>query len=247
MNKQELKKKFDEYVLQHEIDSFVEDDPVQFPKRFNKKQDIEISGLIASSLAFGQRTKIIEAVEKIHNIIDNDPYNFCLNYSTKEEKLFSGFKYRFKTGEDMMLLFEGLAKVLKKYNSLEDLFLAHHNDKNETIKEGLAGFISEILPCPNSLMPCPTRKSACKRMNLYLKWMVRKSAIDLGIWNGVSPSKLIIPLDVHVAKQSRKYGILSRKQDDWQSAYEITKFLSELDPHDPIKYDVVLFGEGIGL
>lgn len=247
MDKQKIKKKFDEYVLAHEVVGFVQDDPVQFPKRFDKKQDIEISGLIASSLAFGQRTKIIEAVEKIHTIMQNEPYNFCSNYTDDEAKLFTDFKYRFKTGEDMALLFKGIAKALKKYESLEDLFLNYHHVENETVKEGLVGFIGELLACPNSLLPCPTRKSACKRMNLYLKWMVRKSPIDVGIWHGVSPSQLIIPLDIHVAKQSRKYGIITRKADDWQSAYAITKFLKELDPNDPIRYDVVLFGEGVGL
>lgn len=247
MNKEKLKKEFDRYVLEYETVDFIKNDPIQFPHRFRKKQDIEISGLISSSLAYGKRDKIIQAVEMIHSIMENEPYVFCQNYTSKEAKLFSSFKYRYTTGEDIILLFEGLSNVLKKYNSLEELFLKYHKPEHDTVKEGLIGFISELLTCDNYLLPCPTRKSACKRLNLFLKWMVRKPPVDLGVWHGVSASKLVIPLDIHVGNMARKRGILNRKSNDWQSAYEITQFLRELDLKDPTKYDFALFGEGIGL
>lgn len=247
MNEKELKEHLDNLVVQFETADFIENDPIQFPHRFNKKQDIEISGLIASSLAFGKREKIIEAVEEIHQIIENSPHNFCLNYKSSDSKIFENFKYRYVDGQNVADFFEGLAKAVKNFESLEELFLEHHKPTNETVKEGLIGFVGEIVPCRNYLLPCPSKKSACKRLNLFLKWMTRKPPVDLGIWTKVDASKLIIPLDVHVAKISRKLGILKRNANDWQSAYEITEKLKKFDANDPTKYDFALFGEGIGL
>ena len=247
MTKTDLKKYLDELVIQYETADFIEKDPVQFPHRFKQKQDIEISALIASSLAFGKREKIIEAVEKIHSIMQNEPNNFCQNYTAKDKKIFKNFKYRYITGENIADLVEGITRVLKNYNSLEELFGAHYSKEHDTVKEGLIGFVGEILTCDNYLLPCPTKKSACKRLNLFLKWMVRKPPVDLGIWQNIDKSKLIIPLDVHVAKVSRKLGLLQRNANDWQSAYEITTHLRELDANDPTKYDFALFGAGIGL
>lgn len=243
----DLKKYLDELVLKYETADFIDKDPIQFPHRFKTKQDIEISALIASSLAFGKREKIVEAVEKIHTIMQNEPYNFCQNYKKNDAKIFQDFKYRYITGENIANLFEGIAKVLQNFDSLEELFLAKHSQNHDTVKEGLIGFVDEILTCDNYLLPCPTKKSACKRLNLFLKWMVRKPPVDLGIWENVDKSKLIIPLDVHVAKVSRKLGLLQRNANDWQSAYEITTHLRRLDPSDPTKYDFALFGAGIGL
>jgi uncharacterized protein (TIGR02757 family) len=247
MNQKELKKHLDELVFEFETSDFIKNDPIQFPHRFEKKQDIEISGLIASSLAFGKREKIIEAVEKIHQIIENEPHNFCLDYKPSDRKIFKDFRYRYINGENIADVFEGLAKITRKFESLEEAFLKHHHSSHENVKEGLIGFVGEIVTCGNYLLPCPSKKSACKRLNLFLKWMVRKSPVDLGIWQNVSPDKLIIPLDVHVAKVSRKLGMLNRNANDWQSAYEITQKLKEFDPKDPTKYDFALFGEGIGL
>ncbi len=144
-------------------------------------------------------------------------------------------------------LFEGIAKIVTNFDSLEELFLKYDSVEYKTVKEALTGFIGEILTCDNYLLPCPSKKSACKRLNLYLKWMIRKSSVDLGIWEKADKSKLIIPLDVHVARVSRKLGILNRKANDWQSAYEITQKLKEFDEKDPTKYDFALFGAGIGL
>ena len=247
MNEKELKKHLDNLVIEFETSDFIKNDPIQFPHRFGKKQDIEISGLIASSLAFGKREKIIEAVDKIHQIMENEPYNFCQNYKISDSKIFDDFRYRYVDGKNIADFFEGLANAVKNFDSLEEVFLKHHNTADETVKEGLIGFVGEILTCGNYLLPCPSKKSACKRLNLFLKWMVRKSPVDIGIWQNVSPEKLIIPLDVHVAKVSRKLGILKRNANDWQSAYEITQKLKEFDSNDPTKYDFALFGEGIGL
>jgi len=247
MKKKELKEYLDNLVIKYETSDFIINDPIQFPHRFKKKQDIEISALIASSLAFGKREKIIEAVEKIHQIMENEPHNFCQNYTPSDRKIFENFKYRYIDGSNIADVFEGLAKVLKNFYSLEEIFLKHHNSDHQNVKEGLIGFVGEIITCGNYLLPCPSKKSACKRLNLFLKWMVRKPPVDLGIWQNIDASKLIIPLDVHVAKVSRNLGILKRNPNDWQSAYEITQMLKEFDPKDPTKYDFALFGAGIGL
>lgn len=248
MNKAELKKYLDELVIKYETPDFIKNDPIQFPHRFKTKQDIEISALIASSLAFGKREKIIEAVEKIHRIMENEPYNFCRNYKPQDRKIFEDFKYRYITDENIADFFEGLTIALKNFDSLEEVFLRYHEKNHETVKEGLTGFVEEITTCKsNYLLPSPDKKSACKRLNLFLKWMVRKSPVDLGIWQNVEKSKLLIPLDVHVAKVSRELGLLKRNANDWQSACEITKKLQEFDPYDPIKYDFALFGAGIGI
>ncbi|MDD3419785.1 MAG: TIGR02757 family protein [Candidatus Gastranaerophilales bacterium] len=247
MNKNELKKYLDDLVIMYETKEFIHNDPIQFPHRFTKKQDIEISGLIASSLAFGKREKIIEAVEKVHQLIENEPYNFCTNFKTTDRKIFSEFKYRYINGENIADLIEGISKAIKKYDSLEDILTKYDSDEFVTIKEALTGFVDELLSCDNYLLPCPRKNSACKRLNLYLKWMIRKSQVDIGVWEKIDKSKLIIPLDVHVARVSRKLGLLERKANDWQSAYEITKILKEFDPKDPTKYDFALFGAGIGL
>lgn len=247
MTQNNLEKYLNNLVLEYENSDFILRDPVQFPHRFCQKQDIEISALIASSLAFGKRDKIIEAVETIHQIMENEPYNFIQNYTPKGRKIFENFKYRYITGENIANLIEGISQVSRNYNSLEELFLKHHSKDHDSVKEGLIGFVGEILTCDNYLLPCPTKKSACKRLNLFLKWMVRKPPVDLGVWHGVEKSKLIIPLDVHVARVSRHLGLLERKANDWQSALEITQKLRELDPNDPTKYDFALFGAGIGL
>lgn len=247
MNYKELKNHLDNLVVEFETSDFIKNDPIQFPHRFQKKQDIEISALISSSLAFGKREKIIEAVEKIHQIMGNEPYNFCQAYKKSDSKIFKDFKYRYIHGQNIAEVFEGISNIVKNYNTLEEVFLKHHTKEHETVKEGLIGFVGEIITCGNYLLPCPSKKSACKRLNLFLKWMVRKPPVDLGIWKNIDKSKLIIPLDVHVAKVSRKLCILKRNANDWQSAYEITQKLKEFDPKDPTKYDFALFGEGIGL
>ena len=247
MKREILKKHLEDLVLTYETPDFIKNDPVQFPHKFSKKQDIEISALIASSLAFGKREQIIEAIEKIHIIMENEPYNFIQNYKKNDRKIFKDFKYRYITGENIADIAEGLRKAFKNYTSLEELFLKYHFVCHDTVKEGLIGFVGELLTCNNYLLPCPSKKSACKRLNLFLKWMVRKPPVDLGVWHGVEPSKLIIPLDTHVAKVSRKLGLLGRNTDDWQSALEITLKLREFDSNDPVKYDFALFGVGIGL
>ena len=242
----------DDRVKKEEISTFIENDPVQFPHKFQDKRDIEISGLISSSLSYGKREKIIKIVEIVHELIEYKPYEFALNFDIKKDgKLFEKFIYRYNNGNDMALLIHSIGQALKEYNSLEEVFLKGYSSSDKNIKPALTSFVSiltDYLPIGESnlkLIPSPDKGSACKRLNMYLRWMVRSGPVDLGIWKEISTSKLIIPLDTHVAKLSRKLHLTERKADDWKTAEEITDKLKEFDAHDPVKYDFALFGMGI--
>lgn len=250
------KELFDSLVKKYETEKFILDDPVQFPHKFTNKLDQEISGLIASSLAYGKREKIIKDVEIIHKLIDYKPFDFVSNFDfKKDKKLFSGFVHRFTSGEDVAVLLFLIQQVIKQYNSLENTFLAGYSVEDKNIKQALINFIKELtsyIPMDidnihgiNYLIPSPEKGSACKRLNLFLKWMIRPAPVDLEIWKNISKEKLIIPLDTHVAKLSRKFGLVERKADDWITAEEITEKLKSYDKNDPVKYDFALFGLGV--
>lgn len=249
------KSQLDELVAKFETPDFIGADPVQFPHRYTKKQDIEVSGFIASAFAYGQRKKIIENLENIHKILNTSPHEFVINFDLdRDAGFFSGFCYRFTSEQDILFLIDSLGKVLRKFETLEDAFLLGYSPQDKNVKIGLINFVNLLranLPCGepcaktlNHLVPSPENGSACKRLNLFLKWMVRKPPVDLGIWNRVPADKLIIPLDVHVARVSMLWGLTDRKSDDWLKAEEITEKLKQFDPVDPVKYDFAIFGAG---
>lgn len=247
-----LKEHLDDLVKKYETEEFISHDPIQFIHRFSKKQDAEISGLVASSLAYGNRKHIIAIVNKIHELMEYEPYEFCKKYTVeKGEKIFEGVNYRYTSSQDLVAFFHCLSESLKKYDCFEDMFVKYYQKDDKNIKNALIGFSGEIKSfCPqmrglNFLLPSPVNNSACKRLNLFLKWMVRKPPVDLGLWTSVDPAKLIIPLDTHVARISQVLGICSRKSNDWQKAEMITDILKECDPSDPAKYDFALFGFGV--
>lgn len=250
-----LKDFLNELVIKYETPEFIKDDPIQFPHRFQNKKDIEIAGIIASSLAYGKRDKIIQSVNIILNIMQNEPYNFINNFDfIKDLKLFDGFCHRFTCATDIVLLIESLKTAYKEYNSLEQLFLENYKKDDKNIKPALIGFVDKLRDiAPEGynpkgfyyLLPSPDRGSACKRLNLFLKWMVRKGPVDLNLWKNIDSSKLIIPLDVHISKQSRNLGLTKKKADDWKTAEEITERLKQFDAQDPVKYDFAIFGMGV--
>lgn len=253
----ELTKKYlDELVKKYEIPDFIEDDPIQFPHRYNKQEDIEISGLISSCFAYGNRKKIVETLANLHKIFNDTPSEFVINFDIdRDAELFKGFVYRYTQERDLVILIHVIGQVLKEYGTLEKAFLKGFNPAEENIKQSLTNFVNlfrECLPCNENnckgfyfLMPSPEQGSACKRLNLFLKWMIRKPPVDLNIWKNIPENKLIIPLDVHVARISRKWGLTSRNSNDWKTAEEITKNLKEFDNIDPVKYDFAIFGLGI--
>lgn len=252
MNKKEL---LDELTKKYEIPEFISHDPVKFPHKFYNQRDQEISGLIASSLAYGKRENILVSVEKILEIMNYDPHNFVLEFNyDKDKKLFEGFIHRYSSGKDIALLIFGIKRIIEEYDSLKNLFLEGFSIDDKNIKQALIHFVntfrSYLYPEADTrgiyfLLPSPAKGSACKRLNMFLRWIVRPGPVDLHLWPEVPTSKLLIPLDIHVAKLSRKLGLTERKADDWKTAEEITENLKKFDPNDPAKYDFAIFGMGI--
>lgn len=250
------KEYLDELVKTYEVPDFIKDDPIQFPHRYKKQADIEVSGLISSCLAYGNRKKIVETLDNLHEIFNDSPAEFVMNFDIdRDAELFKGFIYRYTQERDLILLIYIIGQTLKEYGTLEKAFLKGFITDEKNIKQSLTNFVNLLrsyIPCDVNtcrglfhLIPSPELGSACKRLNLFLKWMVRKGPVDLNIWKNIPDNKLIMPLDTHVARISRKWGLTSRKNSDWKAAEEITENLKEFDAVDPVKYDFAIFGLGI--
>lgn len=225
---------------------YVHPDPLEFLYDYADVRDREIAGLIASSLAYGRVKLILKNVSLLLEKIPG-PRDFILKSRLPFPDLFKGFKHRLTTGEDVACLLNGIKGVLKKYGSLNECFSAGLKRTDETIIPALSNFVGE-LSCsgrPSSLLPLPERGSACKRLNLYLRWMIRKDNVDPGGWKGIPASKLIIPLDTHMHRLSLELGLTRRKQADMKTAVEITSSFRQIAPEDPVKYDFALTRPGI--
>lgn len=246
-----LKIFLDEKVEQYNKPAFIENDPVIVPHRFSKKQDIEIAGLFAATLAWGQRKTIIRKCTELMAMMDNAPHDFVVHHSDGELKAFLEFKHRTFNATDTLYFIEFLKGFYQKHDSLEDAFLVSPED--QTIENGLIGFNNIFFGLPDfpartkKHMPTPVRKSTCKRLVMYLRWMVRSDTkgVDFGIWKNIKPAQLVCPCDVHVERVARQLKLITRKQTDWQTALELTGHLRKLDPQDPVKYDFALFGLGL--
>ncbi len=228
--------------------SFISPDPLQFLHLYSKPEDMEVCGLIASSLAFGNVRQILKAVSAVLDKLGSSPYAFTL--ACKEEeclRLFSDFRYRFVGGKEMASFLLTTGAILRKHGSLENCFRSHMKNESPTVFEGICGFAEEfgkISKC-GYLMPDPSKGSACKRLNLFLRWMVRKDDVDPGIWTSIHPARLIIPLDVHMWRHCVREGLTTRKSPDMKSALEISARFREISPDDPIKYDFSITRSGI--
>lgn len=246
----ELKPFLDDKVEKYNQPGFIENDPICIPHTYKKKQDIEIAGFLAATLAWGQRVTVVNKTKQLLGLMDNSPHDFLLNYKIGDLKPFAKFKHRTFNGSDAAYFVESLANIYHRYSSLEETFVV--SDKAETVEQALVHFHSEFfgLSYPKRTLKhvaTPARKSACKRINMYLRWMARTDAngVDFGIWKKIKPAQLICPLDVHVERVARKLKLIKRKQVDWQTALELTSNLKLLDPDDPVKYDFALFGLGV--
>jgi uncharacterized protein (TIGR02757 family) len=221
--------------------------------RFSDERDIEIIGLITAAYSYGQVDIINKFTDKLLSQTGGKPYEFTINFTKRKDKKFlRGLNYRFNTENDLSLLFNSINKAIAEYGSLKNLFLSRYNDNDENITSALSNFITVLSSySPNGhsyfnyLLPNPNNKSTCKRMNLYLRWMVRKDEIDTGIWNEVTRSKLVMPVDVHVARVSKALSLVKRKSVDLKFALELTRNLKKFDNHDPVKYDFSLCHIGI--
>ena len=228
---------------------FIAEDPVSIPHLFKKKQDREIAGFFAATFAWGNRTTIINKSKELMQWMDMAPYDFCLHHRETDLKRFLQFRHRTFTATDLLYFIQFFKHHYQKCTSLEDAFTRH----GSTVKAMLIGFHHYFFSFPD--VPARTRKhvatpergSSCKRLNMFLRWMVRKdhSGVDFGIWKKIRPAQLICPLDLHVARVARQFNLLHRKQNDWQAAEELTAFLRTLDPLDPVKYDFALFALGV--
>jgi uncharacterized protein (TIGR02757 family) len=244
-----LKKFLDSKVTAYNRPAFIADDPISIPHLFIKKQDIEIAGFFAAVFAWGNRTTIINKSKELMQRMDNSPYSFIKDRSEKNLKRLRGFKHRTFTEDDLLYFIEFLHHHYSAFDSLEQAFFPGPNANTE---QGLIHFKNyffsrEHLKRTEKHISSPLQKSTCKRLNMFLRWMVRQDncGVDFGLWKNISPSKLICPIDLHVARVAKKLGLLKRKQVDWLAATELTEALLQLDNNDPVKYDFALFNLGI--
>jgi uncharacterized protein (TIGR02757 family) len=248
---QELKSFLDAKADQFNKPEFIALDPISVPHQFRKKEDIEIAGLVAAVLAWGQRVTIIKKAKDFLSRMDNSPHDFLLNHHQQDLKRFQNYKHRTFNETDALYFIKFLSHFYKNNESLETAFGVSSTD--EHVGSGLENFHRLFFSLDNfpqrtkKHISTPERKSACKRINMYLRWMVRQdnNGVDFGIWKTISASQLICPCDLHVERVARKLKLVKRKQMDWQTALELTANLKTLDATDPVKYDFALFGLGV--
>lgn len=251
MRDDDLKAFLDAKVDEFNNPGFIEYDPIIIPHYFSKKQDIEIAGFLAAMLAWGQRVTIIKKCREFFQLMDNDPHQFVLHHSAPDLRPFLDFKHRTFNATDALYFIEFFRFHYSKNESLEAAFTGLDPDWSaERSLTAFSDYFFSLKDHPRRTykhIPNPARRSACKRMNMYLRWMVRADGkgVDFGLWKSIKPSELICPLDLHVDRVARKLKLLQRKQTDWQAAIELTDKLKALDPIDPVKYDFALFGLGI--
>ncbi|MGZ3952167.1 MAG: TIGR02757 family protein [Flavisolibacter sp.] len=244
-----LNRKVDEYNQP----SFIAPDPISIPHLFSKKQDIEIAGFFASIFAWGNRTTIINKSKELMTLMHNAPHEFISNHSDRDLKRLLQFKHRTFNVTDLLYFILFLKYHYQQSETLETAFSQWMHKKDESIEKALVGFHDYFFSLKDAPVrtkkhiATPTRNSTCKRLNMFLRWMVRKDkcGVDFGIWQSISPSQLICPIDVHVARVARQFNLIQRKQTDWQTAIELTAHLKQFDPMDPVKYDFALFGLGV--
>ncbi|MDB5191201.1 MAG: hypothetical protein JWQ96_764 [Segetibacter sp.] len=253
MKDQQIKDFLDSKVEEYNRVSFIKDDPICVPHLFKKKQDIEIAGLFASIFAWGNRTIIINKSKELMRRMDNEPYTFIMHHSDNELKNLLGFKHRTFNDTDLLYFVHFLHHHYTNHASLETAFTRGMSKGEETIENGLKGFYEYFFSLEDAPLrthkhiASPAKNSTCKRLSMYLRWMIRsdKKEVDFGIWKKISPAQLVCPMDVHVARVAKRFGLLQRPSIDWQTALELTAYLRTLDKADPVKYDFALFALGV--
>lgn len=250
LNKIDLKAFLDAKVEFYNNPKFIESDPVQIPHQFNIKEDIEIAGFLAATIAWGNRKSIIKNANSMMQLMDHAPYEFVMHHNTQDLEALLPFVHRTFNGHDFIQFIQSLQHIYTKHNGLEVVFAKHI--KNNSLQHSIHQFKKvffevEHLPRTQKHVSDPLKNSAAKRINMFLRWMVRQDhcGVDFGIWNSISPALLSCPLDVHSGNVARKLGILHRKQNDAKALAELDNALRTLDPKDPVKYDFALFGLGV--
>jgi len=248
-----LKQFLDKKVKLYNQPSFIKDDPISIPHSFTKKQDIEIAGFFAAIFSWGNRTTIINKSKELMQLMNNSPHDFCLHHTDNDLKKLLSFKHRTFNATDLLYFIAFFKMHYSNHDSLEIAFTKWMLKKDETVENGLKGFYHYFFSLPDipertrKHIASPEKNSSCKRLNMFLRWMVRNDdkKVDFGIWKKISAAQLICPLDVHVARIAKEFNLIKRQPSDWQTALELTAFLRTLDKTDPVKYDFALFGTGV--
>jgi uncharacterized protein (TIGR02757 family) len=248
-----LKDFLDKKVAEYNRPSFIAADPVSIPHRFTKKQDIEVAGFFASIFAWGSRTTIINKTTGLLKLMDDAPYDFILHHSDNELGRLLHFKHRTFNTTDLLYFLLFLKHHYTKNASLETAFTKWMHSNDENIEKGLMGFHDYFFSLEDAPVrtrkhiATPARGSTCKRLCMFLRWMVRQDnrGVDFGLWKNILPSQLVCPVDVHVGRVAREFTLITRKQTDWLTALELTAQLKNFDADDPVKYDFALFSLGV--
>lgn len=257
--KQGLKQTLERFYREYDFKNRVLYDPIELPHRYKKSEDIEIASFIASCLAYGKVKLFKPVIEKILSGMGKSPHSFLMDLDVRKQKNFITFKYRFNDAKDILCLLFLIRETLKRYSSIEKTFMKHYRNDDPNTGNAIKWLTNEMLSVDTSAVygknikpygltqffPSPEKGSACKRINLFLRWMIRDRDIDFGIWKDIPKDKLVIPLDTHIARISRCLGFTRRTTSDWKTAVEITEALKILDPEDPLKYDFALCHHGI--
>jgi len=246
-----IKTFLDAKVERYNNPDFISDDPISIPHQFSRKEDIEIAGFLAATIAWGQRKTIVRNANKLIRWMDDSPHDFILNFTDNDLTAFRKFTHRTFNGIDCEYFLWSLKNIYQNHDGLENAF-DHFNKGDKNIKQAINNFRIVFFELDHPLrtgkhIANPEKNSAAKRINMFLRWMVRSdtNGVDFGIWKKINPSQLICPLDVHSGNVARKLGLIQRKNNDWQAAEELTEKLKTFDPDDPVKYDYALFGLGI--
>lgn len=250
MNQQDLKDFLDEKVILYNNPSFIEADPIQIPHQFSRKEDIEIAAFLTATISWGNRKMIIQNALKMMEMLDNNPYDFVMNHQENDLKSFENFVHRTFNSVDLQQFIKSLKHIYQNHEGLEKALLIKDNSK--TYQTAIHEFKQLFFEIPHQNrtqkhISDPLKNSAAKRINMFLRWMVRndKTGVDFGIWQTHNPANLSCPLDVHSGNVARKLKLLSRPQNDWKALSELDKKLRKLDKKDPVKYDFALFGLGV--
>ncbi|RKS14834.1 MULTISPECIES: TIGR02757 family protein [unclassified Flavobacterium] len=250
MNSSELKSFLDEKVVQYNTLDFIESDPVQIPHLFSQKEDIEIAGFLSATIAWGNRKMIIKNSHKMMDLMGNAPYDFVMSHSENDLERLENFVHRTFNGQDFASFIRSLKNIYENHDGLESVYAK--NQELKTMQNSISEFKKTFFEIPHQSrtqkhISDPLNNSAAKRINMYLRWMVRQDTkgVDLGIWKSISPASLSCPLDVHSGNVARKLGLLTRKQNDGKALAELDLKLREFDANDPVKYDFALFGLGV--
>jgi uncharacterized protein (TIGR02757 family) len=245
----DLKSFLDEKALKYNRSFFIETDPIQVPKKFSEKENIEIAAFLTATIAWGNRLSIIKNATKLMSLMDNQPHDFVLSGSNADLKNLEHFVHRTFNGNDCMYFIRSIKNIYQNHNGLQAVFEAGFKNEN-SVKSALTEFYKVFFEIGGERsrkhVSNVEKGASAKRLNMFLRWMVRKdkSHVDFGLWNGIPQSALMLPLDVHTGNVARKLGLLHRKSNDWQAVEEVTEKLRGFDPEDPVKYDFALFGLG---